>query len=143
MEAIITLLIANIFIVIIGIVINTKVSKIRKNKWIEFMVDKVTLENINTTDCFSKDVISFYLNVLKETNRYSLGNCILQEQGNEISVWAANDITSRRFYTHNTELAKQVKIMNNKLTCYDKILLDKLVQSFKSRQDKLVTKFFI
>lgn len=143
MEAIITLLIANIFIVIIGIVINTRVSKIRKNKWIEFMVDKVTLENINPTDCFSKDVISFYLNVLKETNRYSLGNCILQEQGNEISVWAANDITSRRFYTHNTELAEQVKIMNNKLTCYDKILLDKLVQSFKSRQDKLVTKFFI
>ena len=60
METIIILLIGNIFIVIIGIIINTRVSIIRKNKWIEFMVDRITIENINLTDCFSKDVISLY-----------------------------------------------------------------------------------
>ncbi len=143
METIIILLITNIFIVIIGIIINTRVSIIRKNKWIELMVDRITIENINLTDCFSKDVISLYLNVLKETNRYSLGDCLLKEEGNEITVWASNTIESRRFCTHDTELYEQVKEMNNKLTYYDKMLLDKLIQCFKNRQDKLVTKFFI
>lgn len=143
MEIIVVLLIVNLIVLIAGIIVIVQVNKVRRNKWIEFMVDRISLENINLTDCFSKEVITLYLNVLNETNKYSLTNATLDVAGSKIMVWAANDMDSRRFYTHDDKLKESVEEMNKKLTHYDKLLLDKLVNAFRNRQDKLVTKFFV
>jgi hypothetical protein len=139
----IALLIINLITLIVGIVVIIHVNKIRRNKWIEFMVDRISLENINLTDCFSKDVVSIYISVLNETNKFSLTDCLLKFSDSDIYIWASNSLENRRFYTHNEEKQKEVDEMNKKLTHYDKLLLDKLVKAFKNRQDKLVTKFFV
>lgn len=143
MATIVTLLVINLIVLITGIIVIIQVNKVRRNKWIEFMVEKISLENINLTDCFSKDVVSLYLGVLNETNRYSLNAHTLDIADSTISIWAANGIDSRRFYTHDASKKQEVEERNKKLTHYDRLLLDKLVTAFKNRQDKLVTKFFV
>tara|TARA_R110000796_G_scaffold73490_1_gene165267 strand:+ start:417 stop:842 length:426 start_codon:yes stop_codon:yes gene_type:complete len=137
------LLIVILITLIAGIALIIHVNKIRKNKFIEVLIDQIKLENINLTDCFSKDVVSFYLSVLKDTNKYSLNNCTLNRVNDDVMIWASNDIHNRRFYTHNEKKKKEVEDMNSKLTHYDKVLMDKVINSFKNRQDKLVTKFFL
>tara|TARA_R110000851_G_scaffold142286_1_gene280730 strand:- start:12 stop:437 length:426 start_codon:yes stop_codon:yes gene_type:complete len=137
------LLIAILITLIGGIALIIYVNKIRQTKFIEVLVDQISLDNINLTDCFSKDVVSLYLGVLKDTNKYSLSDCTLNVSGDDVMIWSANDLDSRRFYTHNKSKQKEVEEMNSKLTHYDKLLMDKLVTAFKNRQEKLVTKFFV
>jgi len=47
METIKILLVINLVLLIIGIVIIINVSRIRRNKWIEFMVEKINQGIIN------------------------------------------------------------------------------------------------
>lgn len=143
METIIILLTVNTVILIAGFIITTRINKSKQVEWIKIMVDKISLDNVNLSDCFSEDVVALYLDVLSETNKYSLAGCVLGKSNNPIMVWASNDMYSRRFYTHDKGKDKDVEEMNKKLTYYDKVLLDRIVTSFKTRQDKLVTKFFI
>lgn len=137
------LLVTILVTLIIGIVVIIYVNKIRRNKWIEFIVDRIILENINLTDCFTKEVVALYISILNETNKFNLTEHTLNVSDSDISIWAANGLDSRGFHTHNKEKKDEVKEMNSKLTYYDKLLLDKLIQAFKNRQDKLVTKFFV
>lgn len=137
------LLVTILITLIIGIAVIIYVNKIRRNKWIEFMVDRISIENINLTDCFTKEVVALYISILNETNKFTLTDHTLNVSDSDISIWACNDLDNRRFYTHNKEKQKEVDEMNSKLTYYDKLLLDKLIQAFKNRQDKLVTKFFV
>lgn len=137
------LLVTILVTLIIGIALIIHVNKIRRNKWIEFMVDRISLDNINLTDCFSKEVVGLYIGILKDTNKYSLSAHTLDFSGSDIGIWAANSMENRRFYTTKDKKKKEVEEMNSKLTHYDKLLLDKLVNAFKNRQDKLVTKFFV
>lgn len=143
MKTVIILLIVNMCVTTIGVLIMISYTKIRREKWIEAMIGRINLENINLTDCFSKEVISFYLDVLKDTNKFSLDKHVLRNNEEQIGIWAVNEQNSRRFHTHSSEHKKQVEEMNKKLTHYDLVLLDQIVESFKNRQDKLVTKFFI
>lgn len=143
MTTIVILLVINLIVLIAGIIVIIQVNKVRSDKWIEFMVEKISFENTNLTDCFSNNVVSLYLDVLNETNRYSLNAYTLDKVDSTISIWAANGIDSRRFYTHDESKKQEVEERNKKLTHYDRLLLDKLVIAFKNRQDKLVTKFFV
>lgn len=143
METIIILSLLNIIILVISVVIISSTNKIKDKRWIELIIKKVDIENINLDNCFSEDIWAFYTSVLKETNKYILTEHTLGKTEDAIEIWAANDIYSRRFYTNDEELKDTVKKMNKNLTYYDRLLLDKLIQSFKNRQNKLVTKFFI
>jgi len=143
MEIITGLLIVNILILIAGIFYITRQNKVKIDRWLEVMVDRISLENIHLTDCFSKEVIELYLDVLKDTNKFSLTKHTLDKAGSKMRIWATNDWDSRRFYTQEKELETECKRLNDNLTHWDKILLDKLVTSFRDRQDKLVTKFFL
>jgi len=137
------LLVTILITLIIGIAVIIYVNKTNKNKWIESMVNGVVLKNTKLSECFSKDVVNLYIDVLNDTNKYYLTEHTLIRSDSDICIWAANDIINRKFFSRNNSNEEQVAEMNSKLTYYDKILLDKLIQSIKSRQDKLVTKFFI
>lgn len=95
------------------------------------------------TDCFSKDVIGYYLRVLNNPNSFSESDYTIDEVGSEVGIWCTNSIINRRFYTHKDSLKEEVKEMNAKLNYYDKLLLDKLSKTIIKRQNNIVTKLFI
>ena len=137
------LLLANIFILVFGIYFIIYKNKVTKDKFIQTLIDNVNLENINLDNCFSKKVIDVYLDVLKNTNDWQIGNCVLKNYKTNIQIWTANDIENRCFYTHNDELKKDLELINESLTKFDKILLDKIANSYKNRENNLVTRFFL
>jgi hypothetical protein len=143
MGAVITLLIINLIVLVIGLIIMSNLTKIRREKWIESMIGRISLENINVTDCFSKEVLNFYLDVLKDTNKFEVTAHTLNKVGSEIQVWISNDVDSRRWYTHDVDSKEKVEELNKKLTIYDKMLLDRITNAIRERHDKLVTKFFL
>lgn len=137
------LLIANIFILLVGIYFIIHKNKVTKDKLIHTLIDNVNLENINLDNCFSKEVIDVYLDVLKNTNDWTLGNYTLENKKINKSIWIANDVNNRYFYTHNTDEKKNLENINNTLTKFDKILLEKIALSYKNMENGLVTRFFI
>lgn len=139
------LIILNIVILIIGIIVIIRYNKVRREKFLELLIDKINLENLNVIDCFSKDALAVYISVLSETNQWTLTQHTLSKNGTDLQIWAANTVESRRFYNNkNTnEAQKELEEKNQKLTYYDKVLFDKIIQSYKKRQDQLVTKFFL
>jgi len=144
METTNALIIANIILLIVGVIVIIRYNKIRREKFLEMLIDQINLENMCLVDCFSKDAIEVYLDIMKNPNGWSLKNCTLDRISDGTMIWAANELDSRRFYTHGSdEEKKAIEEKNKKLTHYDKVLFDKIVISFKNRQNKLVTKFFI
>ena len=137
------LLLANIFILVFGIYFIIYKNKVTKDKFIQTLIDNVNLENINLDNCFSKEVIDVYLDVLKNTNDWQIGNCTLINEKTKQEIWIANSIDSRKFYTHNDELKNKLELINESLTKFDKILLDKIASSYKNRENNLVTRFFL
>ena len=137
------LLLANIFILVFGIYFIIYKNKVTKDKFIQTLIDNVNLENINLDNCFSKEVIDVYLDVLKNTNDWQIGNCTLKNEKTKQEIWIANSIDSRKFYTQNDELKNQFELINESLTKFDKILLDKIANSYKNRENNLVTRFFL
>jgi hypothetical protein len=137
------LLSANIIILIFGIYFIIYKNKVTKDKFIHTLIDNVNLENINLDNCFSKEVIDVYIDVLKNTNDWQLGNCVLENKKNRKSIWIANDIQNRAFYTQCDEIKKELELINNSLTKFDKILLEKIAISYKNRENGLVTRFFL
>ena len=137
------LLLANIFILVFGIYFIIYKNKVTKDKFIQTLIDNVNLENINLDNCFSKEVIDVYLDVLKNTNDWQIGNCTLKNEKTKQEIWIANSIDSRKFYTHNDELKNKLELINESLTKFDKILLDKIANSYKNRENILVTRFFL
>ena len=137
------LLLANIFILVFGIYFIIYKNKVTKDKFIQTLIDNVNLENINLDNCFSKEVIDVYLDVLKNTNDWQIGNCTLKNEKTKQEFWIENSIDSRKFYTHNDELKNQFELINESLTKFDKILLEKIANSYKNRENNLVTRFFL
>ena len=74
------LLLANIFILVFGIYFIIYKNKETKDKFIQTLIDNVNLDNINLDNCFSKEVIDVYLDVLKNTNDWQIGNCVLKNE---------------------------------------------------------------
>lgn len=139
------LILLNIVILIIGIIVIIRYNKIRREKFLELLIEKINLENMNVIDCFSKDALAVYLSVLGETNQWTLTEHTLSKNGTDLHIWAANTVDSRRFYNNQLteEAKKELEEKNLKLTYYDKVLFDKIIQSYKNRQTQLVTKFFL
>ncbi len=137
------LLLGNIFILVFGIYFIIYKNKVTKDKFIQTLIDNVNLENINLDNCFSKEVIDVYLDVLKNTNDWQIGNCTLKNEKTKQEIWIANDIDNRKFYTHNDDLKKDLELINESLTKFDKILLDKIANSYKNRENNLLTRFFL
>lgn len=140
-----SLIILNIIILIVGIIVIIRYNKVRRAKFLEMLIEKINLENMGVLDCFSKDALNVYLSVLSETDRWTLTEHTLSKNGTDIAIWAANSIENRRFYNNqlSADAKKELEEKNQRLTYYDKILFDKIIQSYKNRQEKLVTKFFL
>ena len=137
------LLLANIIILIFGIYYIIYKNKVTKDKFIQTLIDNVNLQNINLENCFSKEVIDVYLDVLKNTNDWQIGNCVLENKQTKKSIWISNEIQNREFYSQDSETKKELEVINDKLTKYDKILLDKIAKSYQNRESGLVTRFFL
>lgn len=144
METTNILILTNMALLLIGVIIIIRYNKVRREKFLEMIIQQINLENMGLIDCFSKDVIEVYLDILKNPNGWLLNEYALSKISDGTMIWAANDVYNRIFYTHGDDEVKNViEEKNKKLTYYDKVLLDKIVESYKNRQDKLVTKFFI
>ncbi|WP_420287285.1 hypothetical protein VT569_05115 [Flavobacterium psychrophilum] len=137
------LLLLNIFILVFGIYFIVYKNKVTKDKFIHTLIDNVNLENINLDNCFSKEVIDVYIDVLKNTNDWQIGSCVLKNDKTNIQIWIANDIQNRGFYSQDNIAKKDLELLNNSLTKFDKILLDKISNSYKNRENNLVTRFFL
>ncbi|SHH17136.1 hypothetical protein SAMN05444372_11924 [Flavobacterium micromati] len=137
------LLFANIIILIFGIYYIIYKNKVTKDKFIETLIDNVNLQNINLENCFSKEVIDVYFDVLKNTNDWQTGSCVLENKKTKTSIWTSNEIQNRAFYSQDSEIKKELKVINDKLTKYDKILLDKIAKNYQNRESGLVTRFFL
>lgn len=140
-----TLVIANMILLIIGIIIIIRYNKVRREKFLEMIIAQINLDNMSLVDCFSKDALAVYMDIINNPNGWSLHNCTLDKISDGTKIWAANELDSRRFYANSMsdEEKKLIEAKNAKLTHYDKVLFDKIVKAYKDRQDKLVTKFFI
>ena len=136
------LLLANIIILVFGIYYIIRKNKVTKDKFIQTLIDNVNLENINLDNCFTKEVIDVYLDVLKNTNDWELGTCVLENKKTNIKIWTSNDINNRGFY-EGVRKTEENDLLNKSLTKYDKILLDKISNSYKNRESGLVTRFFL
>ena len=137
------LLLLNIFILVFGIYFIIYKNKVTKDKFIHTLIDNVNLENINLDNCFTKEVIDVYIDVLKNTNDWQIGNCVLKNDKMNIQIWTSNDIQNRGFYSQDDSEKKDLDLLNNSLTKFDKILLDKIANSYKNRENNLVTRFFL
>ena len=137
------LLLLNIFILVFGIYFIIYKNKVTKDKFIHTLIDNVNLENINLDNCFTKEVIDVYIDVLKNTNDWQIGNCVLKNDKTNIQIWTSNDIQNRGFYSQDKKKKKDLDSLNNSLTKFDKILLDKIANSYKNRENNLVTRFFL
>lgn len=140
MELLSTLLVLNLILVSVIIVLF-----IKKNK-VSLTNIYTGIDNMQDDEYFSKAVKQYYLDFIKEPNKYSNSGCTIQKSGstasNDIVIWIANDIESRCFYTHSKEKQDEVKELNSKLTHFDKILLDKISKTIKDRNINLEEKIF-
>ena len=137
------LLLVNIFTLVFGIYYIIHKNKVTKDKFVQTLIDNVNLQNINLNNCFSKEVIDIYLDVLKNTNDWQLGNCVLENKKLKKQIWIANEINSRVFYSNCSDEKIELKKINNDLTKFDKILLEKISISYRDRESCLVTRFFL
>lgn len=137
------LLLVNIFTLVFGIYYIIHKNKVTKDKFVQTLIDNVNLQNINLDNCFSKEVIDVYLDVLKNTNDWQIGNCVLENKKLKKQIWIANEINNRAFYSNCSEEKIELEKINNDLTKFDKILLEKISISYKDRENGLVTRFFL
>ena len=137
------LLLVNLFTLVFGIYYIIYKNKVTKDKFIQTLIDNVNLQNINLDNCFSKEVIDVYLDVLKNTNDWQIGNCVLENKKLKKQIWIANEINNRSFYSNCSDEKIELEKINNDLTKFDKILLEKISISYKDRENGLVTRFFL
>ena len=137
-------LIAIDIVISITAVIRTKKKEVSlKEEMVKFVIKKVSLKDLVGKKLFSKAVVDIYLDIMKNADKYVLSGTTLEIPNTKIQIWAANDVDSRRFYTHEDELKEEVDAKNKKLTYYDRVLLDRLITAIREGHNKMVTKFFI
>lgn len=138
------LLITIMLLVIITLILIIRLTRQSVDLFLKTIHDQINNKNTILTDCFSKDVLEIYLDILNNPNGWVLEQHILRRISDNMAIWAANDIHARNFFSHPAaNNSEEIEEKNSKLTYYDKVLLDKIVNSYKTRQDKLVTKFFM
>ena len=84
-------------------------------------------------------------NILLLANIFILifGIYTLKNEKTKQEILIANSIDSRKFHTQNDELKNNIELINESLTKFDKILLEKIANSYKNRENNLVTRFFL
>ena len=128
----------HIILVVVQVAIVLKV----KNELIFTLIDKLDYKKLDKRDILSSDVMLLYIKALEVPSRFSCDQHTLNIEGEKIKIWAANNINSRAFYTHDISLVDKVKEMNTKLTKYDKLLLDKICNRVKEGELHLINTFF-
>lgn len=140
MEVLSILLVLNLLLISVVIVLILK----KKDKSITNVYTGI--ENMEDDEYFSKAVKRYYLDVISEPNMYICDRTTLKRTGqtesSSITIWAANDISDRRFYTHSGSKREEVKSLNSKLTSHDLVLLDKLCKAIADRNIKIEEKIF-
>ena len=136
------ILIPNILFITISVYATNRIIKVKSKDLVESLIEKINIENLNLDNCLSKEVVNVYIDVLANTNDWSLISYQLVNKKLAISIWTANSITDREF--HSIEgCTLNILEVNKSLTKYDKLLLDKIVENYKNRESKLITKIFI
>lgn len=113
-------------------------------EFVNIFVEKLEadfIEDSNVWKYFSRPVLQFYLRYLKNPNLFSIDKdnaCSLDENGNEIMIWIANDMSHRRFYTHSTnkEIRENTEKWNKEITQYDRALLEDIKLIVEKRKPK-------
>ena len=136
------IIIPNILFITISVYATNRIIKVKSKDLVESLIEKINIENLNLDNCLSKEVVNVYIDVLANTNDWSLISYQLVNKKLAISIWTANSITDREF--HSIEgCTLNILEVNKSLTKYDKLLLDKIVENYKNRESKLITKIFI
>ena len=115
-----------------------------------FTLSKDTILRIKPdSKYFSNKVMEVYESYLRSPERFIVTKSYLILPNSTLRVWAANDISHRKFEIENmciesdllfnennvfTEI-QEIKEINNNLTYYDKLLLDKIIISAQKYQD--------
>lgn len=138
-----------LLMLIIGYLLISKINvlindKLTDEKLIHSLIDKIHLEDSPFTKYFTKDVIDVYTDILKNPGGWMLDGCRLKNASGSIQIWAENRVINRRFIDYSASCdSEEIKLKNERMTYYDKLLLDKLVTAIRDRQDVNVAKFFI
>ena len=139
METIIIPLVLSLVISITSVIITTNILQNKfKSSILETLIENVSL-TLNNEKMLSKAVKELYLDFVNNPQDYTLGHCTMNIKLEGISIWTANDIENRRFYTHDDKFKKSVKKLNSKVTQADRLLLDKmyrLMSDYKNTCDK-------
>lgn len=117
--------------------------KIREKEIIKLLINSVDLTKLPTQDCFSQPAKDFYLKVISEPDKFTLTHHTLTHSDLSMSIWVANDVEHRRFYANYQDSQEEIDRKNAGLTYYDKVLFERIAKSFKQRNEKIVTKFFL
>lgn len=135
-----------LFEMIVGILIILCLSafilgKVRKdlsrNNLTQLYIDSITFDNINLSVLkFSPHTIEFIKEITLYPERFRTDTCVIKYKESEIAIWTENDISSRRFYTHNVNLKDKVNEMNKTLSNDDYLLLDRVCKEFKKTEEE-------
>jgi len=109
------------------------------------LIDKIDYSKLSTRDLVSPDVMDIYILAVTNPEYFSCSKYTVDIVGRSYSIWTANSIESRRFYMpcfNNEKLSTQIDGMNEKLTIYDKHLLDNLCAKVKEGQLESLKLFF-
>lgn len=139
------LLFNTILLVCTGVLVsqNTRKNSITYQQITDYMAEGIRKNHIPLPLLFSPAVIELYGSILSEPQKWGLTEFLLKKYGDDIGVWAANDLSSRRFYTHNEKLIPGVDELNKQLTHWDQVLLDKIIRAFHENSNQIHAKIFI
>ena len=110
------------------------------------MAEGIKFSNTEVEQCFSKDALDIYKSVITEPNKWYLTEHNLINDEKNIRIWASNGIELRKYCDSiGAVITTEPNVVhkNKALTYYDKILFDRIIKSYRERQPKLITKFFI
>jgi len=144
------LFIGTVILFCINVIITNRRGKITDKQLSELLVDLMMKEfdivkdksNSQLTKLFHPKVIELYRQIIANPNCAIVDPFCLKIHNTEI--WIVNSVYDRRFYSHKLDTKEQLdKEINQFLSYYDKLLLDKLAKAIKANQDTMVTKLFI
>jgi hypothetical protein len=134
------LLITILVCVVITIALQVKNNNIKQKDVVDGILKAMTADKpVDVISLFHPKVWDAYREYMNNPESWQSGYCTITN--NKDVVWAANDLDSRRFYSHTPH--EEYVIINNKLTHYDKMLLDHLVTAVKRREKMIALKLFI
>lgn len=149
METIYILFISIVIIFCINIIYTTRKLKITDNQLRKLLVDNMLQlytfstkkQETKLATLFHPKVLDVYRKLVANPNCAVLDYCTMRVE-NDL-IWTANETHNRRFYSYKDNEKKELELINNSLTTFDKLLLDKLYIAVKENTDTLVTRLFL